>query len=77
MERRKKASEMAEASVAYLMNMALEPKEIEATKSAPMPLDDLKQGPPAIPTQCLSDGLLDEKLSARGTKRTFNQPGNI
>jgi hypothetical protein len=39
METRKNVSEIAEASAANLMKMALEPKEIDAIRRAPMPLE--------------------------------------
>lgn len=38
-ESRKNVSEIAEACVANLMKIALEPKETDATNSAPTPFD--------------------------------------
>jgi len=46
MERRNNVKEIAEASVAYLMKMALEPKETEARSSATIPLDGNSRASP-------------------------------
>jgi hypothetical protein len=45
MRRRKNASDIAEASVAYLMKIALVAKKKEATKRATIPLDANKKEP--------------------------------